>query len=764
MKLHKNIIYNTFRCKTLGKNETLNDILRGTKSVLKSKNGFKEYISNYNIFTKVPTFKNPNITDYPLLKADSAFLNPIKKNNNYNSPENPIKIRLKPKIKKTNNNFDFLEKYQRRFYKFLNLNSEPKKMKTLEQKVHETKFKRYNSLFLDFFNKWNKYDNNIKTYLLRKPKYQKNMFDHSINNNNKNKKDKYKDNLNVNMINFNIEERYSRLHYDENEIFNKSYEKFILKKIRDIKENKINNYTNSIDSTFNDLNEKEIKLKLVSIKLHFYPQINNKNINTNVNKFSFCIPLSYVFLFYYNNFDFFQKILMSILYFDKDYKKIILNDEKLYNLLDTINTDEKEENKEEKDFDYLEVFKKNKKNTNEQNNLLRGNYRENVLDKKDTIDKEFRKTFSKHSNIMNKLLSHRSPEKNNTFKNDNRKIKIIHSNISLRKKYQNNNIEENKNNNLNNSGNNIKNQKETDYNEYYFIWETPKITYKVKMEMPKIFFLYEDIEYKISTYCEKKLFLYLYKHNFINWDFYVLNYIVSIKSFRNFISQFFSINEYFAKNTKMNINLIKNLRSISTSKSKINLYNLIEVKNDTKNNKKKIVYLVNKKINNQMNENNESYIFFYTDSNLKNCILNFHSYHINIEYKKLNPKQKWEFLLNFKQMKYLNEVSKYDNLILFLPKIIKTNFEYGTLDINFNVFDDNFDIKIFNSNNKILCPTKKNLEINIEINMPYVEMEKYLNDDTKIVKKELDFNFLQNLSEIEFDKWSKHILLEMNKE
>ena len=59
---------------------------------------------------------------------------------------------------------------------------------------------------------------------------------------------------------------------------------------------------------------------------------------------------------------------------------------------------------------------------------------------------------------------------------------------------------------------------------------------------------------------------------------------------------------------------------------------------------------------------------------------------------------------------------------------------------------------------------KKNLEINIEINMPYVEMEKYLNEETKIIKKELDFNFLQNLSDIEIDKWSKHILSEMNNE
>ena len=537
MNLHKNIIYNTFRCKTIGKNETLNDILRGTKTVLKSKNGFKEYINNYNIFTKVPAFKNPNITDYPLLKAESAFLNPIKRINNYTSQENRKKIRLKPKnIKNSIKNFDFMEKYNQRYYQFLKLKSEPKYMKTLEATAHETKFKRYNSLFLDFFHKWNKYDNNIKTYLFKKYK-NKNDIDNNIGNKIR------KDSLNINITNFNIKERYSKLHYDENEIFNKSYEKFILKKIGEIKVNKINNYTNNIESTFNDINEKEIKLKLVSIKLHFYPQINNNNTNTNsnYNKFSFYIPLSYVFLFYYSNFDFFQKRLISILYFDKDFKKMILNDEKLYNLLDTINTNEKEENQEEKDIDYLESFKKIKKKTNDP---LKGNIRANILDKKDTVDKEFRKTFNKHNNFMNKLFSHRSPEKNNTFKNDNIKIKIIHSNISLGKKYQNNSIEETNNNNLNNSNNIIKNKNETDYNEYYFIWETPKITYKVKMEMPKIYFLYENVEYKISTYCEQKLFLYLYKHNFINWDFYVLNYIFSIKSFRKFISQFFSINEY----------------------------------------------------------------------------------------------------------------------------------------------------------------------------------------------------------------------------
>ena len=749
MKIHKNIIYNTFRCNTLGKNETLNDILRGTKSILTSKNGFKNYIHNYNIFTKEPTFKNPNITDYPLVKTESAFLVPIKKRNNNNSENNPKKNRILPKhIQINSNHLDFMEKYNKRFYQFLNLKTEPKRIR-INKTVNETKFKRYNSLFLDFFNKWRKKNYNNKIY-----------------NYDNNKKIKInKDKLKINMTNFNIKERYSKLHYDENEIFNNNYEKFILNKIRDIKENKIKNYISYIESSFNDINEKEIKLKLESIKLNFYPLSNNDNINNN--KFSIYIPLSYVFLFYYNNFDFFQKILMSILYFDKDYKNIIFKDDELYNLLDTINTNtnEKEENKEEKDTDYLATFKKDKKTINSQNNLVKGNDKLNILDKKDTIDKEFRKTFNKHNNFMNKLFSRKSS--GGIIKDDNRKIKIIHSNILLRKKYQTINNEENKNNILNNNENIIKNNKETPYNIYYFMWETPKISYKIKMEMPKIYFLYEDIEYNISTFCEKNLFLYLYQHNFINWDFYVLNYIFSIKSFRKFILQFFSFSEYAGiKNLKMNINTsqIKNLRSISTykNKNKINLYNFIEEKNDIKNNENKKILLLNKKINNQMNENNESYIFFYTDLNLKNYILHFYSYHINIEYQKLNPKLKWEFLLNFKQMKYLNKVSKYETLISFLPKIIKTDFEYGKLDINFNVFDDNFDIKIFNTSDKANPIIKKNPEINIEISMPYVEIEKYFTGYDKKEKIELNYNFLQSLNEMEIDNWSKQILLLIN--
>ena len=649
MKIHKNIIYNTFHYNTLGKNETLNDIIKGTKSVLASKNGFKEYITNYTNFTKKSTFKNPDITEYPVLKTEANFLIPINRRKINNSEITTRSLRIRPSKKLffsneiINNNIhsDFIEKYNKRFYRFLKLKTESNNLRLIHKKIYEKRFQRYNTLFLDFFNKWNDYDNNIKNISMsnQKTNITNNTlynFD-SISNNNETQKD----NLKKTMFNFNVKERYSGLHYDEKEIFNSNYDKFILNKIKQIKENKIANYINFIESSFNDLNEKEIRLKLESIKLNFYPQTTiTKEINKNIietNNFSIYLPLSYVFLFYYNDFDFFQKVLMSILFFDKNFQKINFNDDELYNLLDTINTDENEENKE---VDFLAKFQKEKKNNK-------------LFVKKETYNLDLRKTFSKNNNTFINRLFARKSLNTKKDKNDDKKIKIIHSNYSLRQKYKFSNIEENKDNSESKKEKNINNKNELYYNEYYFIWETPKITYKVKMQMPKIFFTYEKIKYEIVTFCEKNLFLYLYKHNFINWDFYTLNYFFSIKSFRSLILPFYSINKNKTIDIleKMRKNHIKNLKTISTNDNMKYINSLIEEKNDKKEKKINKLYLTNKKILNQMNENNESYIFFYSDGNLKNYIYHFYSYHIKIEYQKLNPKLKWEFLLNFKQMK-----------------------------------------------------------------------------------------------------------------
>ena len=43
------------------------------------------------------------------------------------------------------------------------------------------------------------------------------------------------------------------------------------------------------------------------------------------------------------------------------------------------------------------------------------------------------------------------------------------------------------------------------------------------------------------TYCDKELFLFLLKKNFVNWDYYILNYLFSLKIFRLIILKGISI-------------------------------------------------------------------------------------------------------------------------------------------------------------------------------------------------------------------------------
>ena len=749
MKIKKNNIYNTFRCNTNYntnyKKESLNDILKGTKSILISNNGFHKYISNYTQLTKRPTFKRPKITDYPLLKTEYSFLCPIKKKINNNSEDNIIKNTKKSKQLFLFNVFNkdnskFLEKYNKRFYQFLRLKTEPNNLRIIRKNNYEKSLKRYNSFFIDFFDKWNGY-NNLNHYSLIK---QRNAFS-EINFSNINENNNKKINNNKYIFNFNIKERYFGLHYDENEIFNNNYDNFILDKINFTKNNKIENYDINLTSCFNDSKEKKINLKLESIKITFFPQNNNSN---NENFFIY-LPLSFVFLFFYKDIDFCQKILISLLHFEEDFKTIKINDEDLYSFLNSINTNENKE-KEEEDIDYLANFKLLTNNSYEK----KLKYKYNIIDKKELYEKEMRKTYNKYNNLFtNKLILRKSSEKNESSNQKFKiKTKIIHSNNNIKFNYN----EDNKNNITIEDNEKILNKKNILYNEYFFIWETPKLSYKVKLEMPKIFFLYEDITFPIVTYCNKHLFLYLYKNNFINWDFYILYYIFTIKDFRIIISQFLSLSKNYSliKNSKMNLKQINNLVDLSMNDKNHKLYNLVE----DNHNKSKNICLINKNIYNQINENNESLSFFYSNLNLNNYIIHFSSYHIQIEYKKLNPYIKWKFFLNFKQMQYLNEISKHEELITFLPKIMKTDFEYGTLNLNFNVFDDNFNANILVSEEKYLNKTKIDDEIIIEIDKPYVEIIQLFEDDKKLLKKELNNIFLRYLNKVKMDQWPKKIV------
>ena len=136
-------------------------------------------------------------------------------------------------------------------------------------------------------------------------------------------------------------------------------------------------------------------------------------------------------------------------------------------------------------------------------------------------------------------------------------------------------------------------------------------------------------------------------------------------------------------------------------------------------------------------------------------------------------------------MKLLNEITKYEPLETFLPKIIKADFQNGNLFIDFSVFDE-FNINIlgyekknltnnineYNSRNKtfgvLSTYTKENEDLCIDIKFPSLKQETIFKDiDGKISFKktnsDLNINFLQDLNRYKMDFWSRKILEEIIK-
>lgn len=802
-------IYNTFKCKSLSKEkESLNDIIKGTKSVLTSKIKFREYIKNYSKTTEKYTFKAPGISDYPIFKKKSCLLIPVKtkkvsfyedlKTLNTNkdiegfSPKNKKKILFfSPKESqyknKLLNNIKTIES-RKRFPKIFNLYYRNKKNKE----------ERYNTLFLDFFYKWNKDSEKISENTKINTLPEKDYIDNSKSNN-KNSK-------------FIKNDKYSELRYDDNKIFDEDYSLYIEEKIDYIINNTIENVQHKLESNFNDVNSKEIKLKLESIKIQFKPISDINKINkTSINNFNdileiskkkedsskemvLYVPLYYAFLFCYKNIDFFKRILLASIKFSNNFESVDFDDKLISSSLSAMRKEEMGGMEIKKEFTFS-----SKKEVNGSMSPKKYSLPFRKLGTK-SYNSPFGSTKSPKNGNNIGLANTFSSIKNNFIENFmhsnkfDKKEEIIHSskknnliNIHLLSENYKTVSEKSKN-----EGKRIKSK----YNEYIFLWETCSKTFVVNVQMPIIYFKFKTMKSEILAYCDKKLFLYIYKKNFVNWDFYVLNYLFSIKAFRKII-----LNNYSIANKLILSELFS--KSMNGEEKNLTMNNFFSLKNQKKgenegfnilseNNKfniftERIIINRNKnKVYNILNENNESYLFFYTNSSYINCIIKFYSYLIDIDYDKLNPNLKWKYFLDFKQMKQLNEISKYESLDSFLPKIIKTDFQNGLLSMDFSLFDE-FNIEILGYERKNIMKSSKNKgkivgmnnphindELNIDIHFPCIYIEKVKNDYDDIIledeefsqrkilfaknKVDLDINFLQSINNYKIELWSKKIL------
>ena len=743
--------------KTITKSLLLSKILNRTKSVLKNKSDFSDYMKQYNSMVTKASFKNPESENYPLLRKNRSDMISIKNQSRM--------INKNPKKKIDGNIFNskMMNSTMKGLFKnnlSMSLNSNRYKNRKLVEWMRKKRGKNKLFLFEDFFYKWNKKEESEKNSKI-----------------------------------------YSELNYDEKKIFYSDYTDFIKEKINFCQKNKLENLQKKLKIDFEDKNKKKIKLELISMKIIFEPikedrfrinknKKNNKNIfdinddynfedyeeiyytnnenNTNNSREEYytnyinkdekskkkniiTFPLSYVFLFYINGLEYFKNILIGSIKFSNDFKNVFFEENEIYSIIQN-KTKLKKNNS--KDYNNRVIRHKNSTKTHltKKSGTIRGPVNKQFLSLK-SLNNFSLKNKDKY---MDDKMSYEDSEQNNDEPDDvlyitNKKIEKMHSNQDLRNK--------------------VTKKKEIKYNEYCFRWETPDKSYKVRIVMPIIIFWSEHIKKNIMTYCDKELFLFLLKKNFVNWDYYILNYLFSLKIFRLIILKGISIyKKYTIDKSDNNTIDINNLSTLYLKKP-------LDYIND-----KTLMINLNKKIYNQYNTNNETYKFFYTDNFSINSIIDLNSFHIFIENDKVNKNICYEFCLNFKQMCHLINISHYEDLENFLSKIVQLNLEEGKINLDFSVlefYSNNLLGQIYTNVTKYVKPkyskkesitsiktiraksSYKRSESEINIVMPFITVEQYVKSEmlnNNVKKIDLNMNFLNLIKNYEINLWSKKIL------
>ena len=331
-------IYDIFKAKeSLKEVDSLNDISKATKKILKSKKRFRNYFIEYTKKTEVYSFKSPVITHYPLLQKKSSALLPVQRRKMKFFED--LKEEKKEPVKKNDlllfskNNKFTIDTSRDSFYKNkMKQNLKISKLLLKNRILNREKVRlltkknpRYNSLFLDFFYKWKK-DKSEQINSIFDENYKVN----DTNNNNlhsyANTTEDFKHIVNSN---------YSELKYDDNLIFNTNYTPFVNERLDFIILNNVENVETKLESSFKDYNKNEIKLRLESIKVIFKPIRSKFNALTNLSlkesssKLStvLYIPLYFAFIFCIKDVDFFKYILLSCITFSE--KEKITFDESL---------------------------------------------------------------------------------------------------------------------------------------------------------------------------------------------------------------------------------------------------------------------------------------------------------------------------------------------------------------------------------------------------------------------------------------------------
>ena len=767
-------IYSTFK---KGKQDSFADILKSTKSIIRNSSSFNKYINHYTSSIQISAFKSPDRAVYPILKNNNII--PLHKTT-YGVNDDPTHC----KSRSLNHQHHPIHD-----------NNDSKQLVKGTFPLFKLKFPEISKVFEDNNNNNNNnehkryFNHNVKTTRRYKRNHnQMNKSSSALNLLMKGIKSNisYFIRSNQNMLHiqnstlqaFQINKRdiliqdfmfkwkhYKDLKcYDENEIFHTNttqYDELIARKIRSIAQDevtssssstKVENPTTVLESTFEDANMSRIYLKLTSMQISFTPKqrkCNDDNDddmgNNKHKKIVMKLPFAYLFLFYYDDIEFFKYILMSVISFKNNYTQIEFDENKMYEFI-------------KKNFSSISTQQQhdvvvNSNNNNNDDISLSSQYY--YPHQQGSSSSSPRKSMSSllplRKNLFNKgkrgstnyinynMLNNSSNVEPKTKQNNNTKRTLIHNSERTYKKFF--------------------------YNKYTFTWLTPEVNYNVTITTPYVYFEYENCKNPIQRYLEKELMMYLYERNFMNWDYYIMCYLFSIKRFRVFIE---NIN---SKCGMSDTTLDNHHHSIFSN------HTFLE-----KNEYDDSVIRLSPTKKFQFNLKHTKCFFFNTNEACSTCIVNVTAYTLFIDNDKLNPYTNWKFNLNFFETNFLNNVSLYETLELFLMKIIKTDSSCGKLTLDFTVFTD-FDASILNYKRyhyytkKVLkkegqCDIKSQTvitavvdiddsnknDVRLDIVCPGVEVESVGFTGMKNVQKfKLDIEMMREMTKIHFKEWPMYI-------
>ena len=675
-------------------NFKLNKIILGTKQLISNNINFKDYSKEYEEITKITTFKTPDEDYFPLLKnkeyisltriqySYDSRKNKIKKFPKFFTPKSSMKKftlsseNLKQNMKHERNNIElnfpkniislsrndldenkkFLNKIKE--YKYNNNNclseeiSENKNKIKLDSEINSSIFsskqqtinnknillsplRNSSTTQTSFFDKNKKGRNRSDSMNYYKNIKNRNLF---IIKNNLVSFIKYKKNLYNNRILLRDillkEKDYFNLKYEEEKIFLSSdyYNEYILEQMSLIRKNKLKiQYPDKFEKIYENSKYNHPNLTMYPIVVEFRQNysFDNKNFNLN-DKQIFNIPFEYIPVFYYDNMEKLDEILVSIFYLDQNLTTFFPKYENIGYILRT-----------------SQEFKE--KNNNFNNT------------KKDIFKKAFTyKLQLSHSQTLNKSTHLFRGEKRPSVKKNKDNFKLIdifttEYNFNTKPEYLNN---FSSNNNYSSNRNKEKlyfNNK----NVFEFIWLTSSFQYLVTLKTPEISFKINGIE--IRKNIDIELLLFLSKNNFKNWDFYLIEYLFSYYDFILIINSF--LTKY-----KSNSKLIRSLK----------------YKFDYKNNY--INLTREKRLKYSKKSTKLEYIF--TDDNLTNSIKILHNYKLFVFNKKLNPYYQFCFHLNFTQMKAMYMLSKKQSIKYIIEKIIIINQENMKIKLNYEYLNN----------------------------------------------------------------------------